>query len=172
MKPCIACVVFGCIVLASSLSAFGGEEKIPLSEVPRSVVETIKLKYAKAKMLGFERDDEGGQLTYEVKIRDGKRSLEVSCAPDGKILAEEERIALSAMPDEVVEALRASAKYGDWTLRQVERVVLEEKDDAPTYELQVAKDGASAELVFTASGSLIESEGHQAPVDARPVQKK
>ena len=151
-------IVAGMALLALCGVSTAEEKKIKEGEVPRPVLEKIRKKYPTAKMTGFEVEIEGGKSSYEVKIADGAKQMEIVCSPDGKIVAEEEKIAIDAVPDKVRRTLLRHARYGAWTIQHAERVILAEKMDAPTYELKVGKGGASAELVFTADGTLTRTE--------------
>ena len=133
-------VSFG--VLALSGVAFAEEKQIAETEVPRPVIEKVKKKYPTAKMTGFEVETENGKSAYEVKLADGAKQLEVVCSADGKILAEEEKIAMDAVPQKVRDALKRNPKYGAWSVQHAERVILDEKVDAPTYEIKVV-DGTT-----------------------------
>jgi len=158
------------VVLISVLGMSGGasaeEKKIAESGVPKPVIEKVKKKYPAAKLTSFELENENGKSSYEVKLTDGKKELEVVCSPDGKILAEEEKIAADAVPDVVLQALKSNAKFGTWTLETAERVVFAEKVDAPSYELKVVKGKLRAELVFTGDGKLTKTE------ESAPQEKK
>jgi hypothetical protein len=144
--------------LALSSAAFAEEKKVAESEVPKPVIQKVKKKYPTAKMTGFEMETEGGKSSYQVKIADGSKEMEVVCSPDGKIVAEEEKIGIEAVPEKVRQALKSNAKYGSWTVHHAERVILDEKTDAPTYEIKVVKGTTGAELVFTTEGKLTKTE--------------
>src|SRR4051812_21563396 len=130
-------IVAGLAVLALCGAASAEEKKIQESEVPKPVIATVKAKYPTAKMTGFELENESGKSSYEVKIADGTKLMEVVCSPDGKIVAEEEQIAFDAVPEKIRHALKRNAKYGAWTVDHAEKVILDEKADAPTYEIKI-----------------------------------
>jgi uncharacterized membrane protein YkoI len=144
--------------LTFSAAAQAEEKKITEAEVPRAVIEKVKKKYPAAKMTAFELETERGKASYEVKIIDGAKQLEVVCAPDGQILAEEEKIGIDAVPEKVRQALKSSPKYASWKLQHAERVITGEKVDAPIYEIKVTNGNVRAELVFTPDGKLTHSE--------------
>jgi hypothetical protein len=134
------------------------EKVVPESAVPRPVLEKVKRKYPTASRKGFEQETENGAVAYEVKLVDGARRLEVVLAPDGKVLAEEEQIALETVPQKVRDALRTNAKYGTWKVAGVERIVTEERTDAPSYELKLTKGKSRVELVFSGDGQVTKTE--------------
>jgi hypothetical protein len=145
-------------LLSLSSTAAADEKKVKQSDVPKPVIDSVTRKYPGAKLVGFESETEEGKTSYEVKVSDGKRQIEVDCTPDGKIAAEEEKIAFEAVPEKVRQALKASPKYGSWKVRGSERVIRDEKADAPFYELVVENGKGKAELVFAADGRIEKTE--------------
>lgn len=156
--------VFGVLALASA--ALAKDKQITESEVPRPVIERVKRKYPTAKMIAFEQEIENGAPSYEVRLADGPKQLEVVCSPNGRIIAEEEKIVIEVVPDPVRRSLRAHTKYGSWTIREVERVIFDEDTDSPSYELKLAKGAARAALIFSSDGKLMKTE-EQAGHDGR-----
>jgi hypothetical protein len=145
-------------VLALCGLAHAEEKKIQEAAVPKPVIAKVKQKYPNGKLLGFELETEGGKAAYEVKLSDDAKQLEVVLSPDGKILAEEEKIAIEAVPEKVRQALKATPQYGSWTVHHAERVIVDEQADAPSYEIKVVKGTTRAELVFTPDGKLTKTE--------------
>ncbi len=154
MKKIIA--AFATLALAGV--AYAEDQKIQESAVPKPVLEKVKKKYPTAKMTGFELEKENGKSAYEVKLTDGTKQLDVVCSPDGKIVAEEEKIAMDAVPEKVRQALKSNARYGGWTVHHAERVIENEKTESPTYEVAVVKGTTSAELTFAPDGRLTNTE--------------
>lgn len=61
-------------------------ENIPISELPKPVVEALQARFPKAELLKAERETKRGRICFEVKLRhDGKR-YEVDVSPEGKVL--------------------------------------------------------------------------------------
>jgi len=148
------------IALAASLPALhaqAGEQKLQEGEVPRPVIEAVKKKYPKAKMVHFEHEADDGQSVFEIGLESSGGKMEVELSPDGKILEEAVLIATRDLPAEVKKGL-ASSKYVKWTIKHIERVIVEEKADAPTYEVLVADDGGVTELVMDKAGVITKEE--------------
>ena len=127
------------------------------ADVPKAVLEAVKKKYPGASLLGFEREEAAGKVSFEVKleVKQEKKSrrIDVDLAPDGKILCEEEKIAASELPEAVTKGLAAS-KYAMWTIKKTERVVKDEKDADPSFELVVTDAKQKFEVVFDKAGKL------------------
>src|SRR5712692_3059140 len=114
----------------------GAEQDIQRSDVPPAVLEAVQKKYAKARIIGFARENDEGKTTYEVTVEDGGRRSDLLFAPDGKILIEEHQITISELPPAVKKAL-AGSPFARAAVKRVERVIREEKVDDPAYELVV-----------------------------------
>lgn len=155
------------IALAASLPALhaqAGEKRIREGEVPKPVIEAVKKKYPKAKMVHFERETEDGKSVFEIGLESPGEKMEVELSPDGKILEEAVLIATRDLPAEIKKGL-AGSKYVKWTVKRVERVVVEEKADAPNYEVLVADDGGMTELVMDKAGVITNEEPKEGDED-------
>ena len=146
------------IVLVSAV-ALADEKPVKESDVPKPALEAVKKKYPKATAKHFAREEEKGKVVYEVTIDDEGKKIDVTLSPEGKILEEEETIPADALPAEVKSGLDAS-KYKGWTIKKAERIVLEEKDTEPQYEVKVVQSGGEgrAEVKLDKSGKILESE--------------
>jgi hypothetical protein len=136
------------------------EVKVEEKDVPKAVLEAVRKKYPKAKMTGFEKETDKkdkSKVTYEVDIEDGKRKIDIDLTPEGKILAEEETIDPEALPEKVKKGL-AGSKYATWTVKSAERIVKEEKEDDPSYELVVTNGERKFEIVLDKEGKITKEE--------------
>jgi uncharacterized membrane protein YkoI len=135
------------------------EEKIPLDKLPKAVVDAVKAKYPKGELKSAEKEKEDGKTVYEVALKDGEHSIEVTLTPEGTILGIEKVIAAKDLPRAVTEALEA--KYPKAAHKKVEEVI-EFKDgaeQAPVYEvLLVTADNKKYEVVLTAEGKITKVE--------------
>lgn len=61
-----------------------GEEKA--EKLPKPVAEAVKTKFPKAKVVGVEKEDEDGDVVYEVKLKYKSGSLEVTFTPKGGVV--------------------------------------------------------------------------------------
>lgn len=155
------------IVMACALSVAGAagakEVKVGESDVPKAALDAVTKKYPSAKKVTFERETEGAKVTYEVKLVDGARHIDVDVSADGKITAEEETIAPSELPPPVTQALAKSPTYAKWAVKRAERVVKGGESPTTTYEVVVARGKDKAELVFASDGKLVGTETPEKP---------
>lgn len=135
-------------------AAPAAETVIKASEVPQPVMASVKKKYPKAALKGFEKEQDKGQLFYEIKLQDGRRRIEVKLSPDGKIQQEEEVIGDRELPRAVLDAFRAS-EYGSLKIKQIERVITSENAAQPGYELEVRRGALTIELLYDGAGKLL-----------------
>ena len=157
IKPLCATTI-GLILCLSISSASASEKKLALAAVPKAVVAALKHKYTVADdQLQFAEEKEHGKISYEVVVKVDGRVIEVELSPAGKIVAEEERIKPEELPAAVTQAIAAS-KHAGATIKGAERVILDEKVDAPNYEVVVEESGKKLELKFDATGKLVEEE--------------
>ena len=63
------------------------EESVSESELPQSVRDTLAAKYPKGAMKKIERLTRDTMVTYEVHLIDGKKSVSLELASDGKIIS-------------------------------------------------------------------------------------
>ncbi|MDB5348800.1 MAG: hypothetical protein JWN86_47 [Planctomycetota bacterium] len=130
------------------------EEKVPLKDVPKAVLDAVKAKFPKAEILGAEKEVEKGKTTFELELKDAGKTLSVSLKPDGTILEIETTIAVKDLPKKVSGAV--VAKYPKGTIKSAEMVTVGEKT---TYEVVVTLAGKEPrELVLDPDGKILEDE--------------
>jgi len=157
------------VVFGAALGARADEQKVKESDVPKAVIDSVKKKYPKATLEGFEKETKKDKVLYEINIKDGERKIDVELSDAGKILSEEETISKDALPDAVKKGL-ADSKYGKWDVKLVEKVVHDEKADDATYELVVTNGEQKFEIVFDKSGKLTKEE--EKKLKKKPEAKK
>ena len=138
---------------ALGASAQAGEKKLKQADVPKPVMTTLAAKYPGAKWKGFGTEEENGATIYEAEFTQGKNDVSVDVSVDGKILAEETVIAAADLPAPVKGGIDAS-KYKTWKRVKAEKVIEEEKTDAPKYEVMVENKGSKFELVLDKDGKI------------------
>jgi hypothetical protein len=65
------------------------EEKLTAVTIPTEIVRVVTTDMPKAKILGGEKTTKGSEVTYEVKIKAGKKMGKVVVSADGKIIKKE-----------------------------------------------------------------------------------
>jgi DNA-binding beta-propeller fold protein YncE len=124
------------------------EKPIDEAHVPNAVFGAFKKAYPHAHVLGWVQEGD----SYEAKVEDGSRKLEVEYAEDGSLKEIEEQVAIEAVPENVRRA--AASKYAHATILHCVKQTKAGHEAAPRYEL-VLKDGDKGVwLLFEQDGTL------------------
>lgn len=144
--------VFGLGVLAASARA--DEEKIPLSKVPKAVIDAFKGKFPEAKINTAIKEEEDGKTVYEIESTLNGLAVDCVLKPDGEFVEIEKQIKADALPAAVADALKT--KYPNATWSKIEEVT---KGDKVSYEVVVKKaDGKSVGVALDTTGKVLEEE--------------
>jgi hypothetical protein len=65
------------------------EEKLTTENIPAEIVKAVTTDMPKAKIVRGEKTTKGSEVTYEVKIKAGKKTGKVILSADGKIIKKE-----------------------------------------------------------------------------------
>ena len=153
----ITVVAVGLFMCAGA--APGGEEKVPLDKLPQAVVDAVKAKFPKAKLVSAGKEEEDGKTVYEVAIKNEKQSIEVTLTPKGKIIEIEKQIAAKDLPKAVADALEA--KYPKATYKMIEEIikVKDDKEKLEYYEvLLVTAQNKKLEVAVAPDGKITKTE--------------
>jgi uncharacterized membrane protein YkoI len=146
------------IVGGFATTALAKDREIKQSEVPAAVMKAVNTQYPNAKPSKFSTETEKGKPIYEVKLDVGGKSTELSVAPDGTVVSEEQVIDVSELPDSVKSSL-SSSSYAKAKILRAEK---ELKGGATRYEVLVEEKGKKSEVVFDAGGKLVKHEEKKA----------
>lgn len=130
-----ATVALCLVVFAAPLRA--DEEKVPLDKAPRAVLGAAKKRFPKAEVVGVSKETEDGKTVYEVEMRQGGKTTDVTLTPEGKIVLIEQEIDAKDLPEAVSGALRM--KYPKASYKIVEAVykVAGGKEALDFYEVEL-----------------------------------
>src|SRR5688572_11276513 len=106
MRGFVARLGAGAVLAVLVLTAAAGAgERVPLHKVPTPVLDTVRARFKDARIAATEREREGGRLVYEVTIRYGGHTIDVTLTPEGTMLLIEKEIAVRDLPQPVLDAL-------------------------------------------------------------------
>src|SRR5258708_6616937 len=71
------------------------ETKLPLDQVPKVVVDSVKAKFPGAELKAASKETENGKTSYEVSITFKTAKIDLLLTPEGKITAIEKVISES-----------------------------------------------------------------------------
>ena len=149
-----AITALGLLVVATGARA--DEEKIPLDDVPRAVIDAVKVKFPDAKIKKAVKEEEDGTTVYELSFTHEDKDYKVEAKADGTIIAVEREIAVSDLPEAVVKGVKA--KYPDAKIEKAEEVT-EGLNLKVTYEIEIeTAEKKELEITLDASGSILKTE--------------
>jgi hypothetical protein len=166
--------VFCCAMLTFSTAALAEDKDLTESDVPKVVLDKVHAKYKAAKLVGFKQTTKEGKPSYELKVANGDKQLEVVCYADGTIRSEADKVAIDAVPAKPRAAWQADAKYGKWTLHHAEHVIRFEKANDPHWKIKATKGDKMVKLEYDATGKqiLAEEKDWHPKADGRAKPKK
>jgi hypothetical protein len=148
-------VAVSAVLVVTAVMATADEQKLALDKLPQGVVDAVKAKFPKAKLVEAAKEVEGGKTVFEVSIKNGKRNIDVTVSAEGKILTIEKEISIKNLPKAVKEAF--DAKYPNATVTLVEEI--SKPDTVAAYELViVTASSQNLEVSFDPQGKFLAEE--------------
>jgi len=138
----------------STTCLYAAEKAVSRAELPAAVQKTAQEQSKGATIRRFVKDNEDGQLEYEMEMVANGHSKDVSIAPDGRLLEVEEQVALSQLPAKVEGSLQGKAGKG--VITKVESITKNGKLVA--YEAQVRTNGRHSEIQVGPGGETLSHE--------------
>jgi len=144
-------ILFSALLATLVLPVFSAQaKKIPLSEVPPSVITSLKERHPEAKIIKVEEEHHFTLKLYEVKFKLHGEKYEILYNPQGKYFGFEEDIHISDLPKAVVDKLKKTFKK--LTIEKAEKI--ESPDGRIEYEIDVNGDGEEWEMIMGPKGKI------------------
>jgi uncharacterized membrane protein YkoI len=155
MQRFITAAGMAALILSFWTSSAGAEEeKVPVDQLPKAVVDAVKAKFPGAELQGAEKEDADGKTIYEVSLKHKGSKYDISLTPEGKIVEIEKTIAARDLPAAVTKGL--DQKYPKATIELAEEITV---DDKLKYEvLIVTADKKKLEVVLDSTGKILKEE--------------
>ena len=134
------------------------EEKIPLKDVPKAVLDALKAKFPAGEMKGAGKETEDDETIYEITLVDRGKHIDVSVDEEGEIEEVETEIAAGDLPKPVAESLHA--KYPEATIRKAEEIVeIEDGEETKSFEVVVVTGAKKTfEVKLSPGGKILTEE--------------
>jgi hypothetical protein len=129
------------------------EKRLKKAEVPQAVLSAFEKAYPKATVKGYSREPKDGTTAYEVESMEGKTHRDILYAADGTVLAIEEGMAVSDLPEEVRAAVKR--EYPKGSIASAEKLT---KGEATEYEVILKHGKTKTEVRLDPSGKVLEKE--------------
>lgn len=158
MKLCSTVTGLAAALVLASLPASvrAGEEKeetVAWSQVPQKVQQAVKAYAAETDIKKIEKSEDDGEAAYEFELEKAGQKSEVKLSSNGELLATEEAVALSDIPEAALKTIQAQAAGGK--ILSTEKVTTKGK---VAYEALIEKDGKKTEIKVKAKGKLVKKE--------------
>jgi hypothetical protein len=134
------------------------EVKVPLKDVPKVVLDSIKAKFPRAELTEATKEIEDGKTTYEIALKDGGHAVDVAATADGKITEIETTIDAKALPAKVTAAL--TDKYPKATIKKAEEIVeINDGTETKCFEVVLMTTAEkSVEVKMSPDGKILKEE--------------
>ena len=150
-----ACLLTG--LTAFSTGAHADEEKIPLKDVPKAVLDAVKAKFPKAEIKGAEKEVEDGETLYEIETELDEHDVDLALKANGTIMEIEKEIAVKDLPKPVTDAI--AAKHPKAKIEKAEEILeFEDGKEMKSYEVAVEVGEKDMELKITPDGKILKAK--------------
>lgn len=147
-------ILAGCVVCCAWARV--DETKLPLDQVPKVVMDSVKAKYPGAELKEAAKETENGKTSYEVSLTFKNSKIDLLLTPEGKITSVEKVVAEADLPKAVAATLKS--KYPQATIKLAEE--LSDGDDKiSAYEMiLVLADKKVVEVKIDLTGKVVNEE--------------
>jgi hypothetical protein len=151
------------VLVALAAPARADEEKVPLDKAPTAVVEAAKKRFPKAEVVGVSKETENGKTVYEVELKQGGKTTDVTLTPEGVITLIEQQIDAKDLPKAVSGALEQKYPKAAYKLVEAVYAVKGGKESIDFYELLLATtDKKELEVQVLPDGKIKNEEEKKA----------
>src|SRR5262245_22463220 len=113
-----AAVLAGLVLVATVSSAREkAKDRLDLSKIPNVLMDALKVKFPKPEVTKWTKEIEGGNVIYDIELKQEGRKCEAGTKEDGTILNFEKEIATRDLPAAVTKAVEK--KYSKATLKEI-----------------------------------------------------
>jgi hypothetical protein len=142
--------------LAISVATLGlaADKRLTKKELPAAVQKAADEQSKGATVIGYSSEVENGKTEYEVKLKVGDHTKDVSFDGSGQLLEIEEEVAFAGLPKNVQDGLKTAAGTG--TLGKVES--LTKRGKIVAYEAKLTTNGKRSEVQVGPKGEKLNHE--------------
>ena len=110
---CAVAVLTGLIMLVSGSAIRADEKKIPLSEVPKKVLDAVKARFPGAELKDAAKEVQDDETSYEIGMLNAGKRITVSVDDEGEIEEIETVLAVATFPRSSADAVTGKFPEGD-----------------------------------------------------------
>lgn len=150
LQSCL--LLFGTLLLSPFITpAQDSEKQVRMKDLPPAVQKTVQEQSQGAKLKGLAREVKKGEIAWEAELLINGHTKDLLIAPDGKVIAVEEEVALSAVPAAVKAEIEKQAGKGRIT--RVETIT--KNGTLEYYEAALRTGRKTREIKVSPEGKLI-----------------
>lgn len=142
----VAAFTFGIVAVPAAKEG----KKLTEKDLPPTVLAAFQKAYPKATIAGVDKEKEGGKMVFEIESVDGTIHRDLLYAPDGKVIAIEESVAIDQLPEAVRNAVTKEFPQGK--IEKAEKVM---RGAELKYEFLVQSGETTHEVVIDPSGKVL-----------------
>ena len=128
-------------------------QRVTLADLPAAVHTTIDREMPGAEIKLIEKEEEHGNVVYDVEAKFKGKDVEMDIASDGKVLTREESVPFASLP----AAVRVAAEKDFGGTKDLD-ASKEGENGRTFYEVEGKKAGQKAALKFTEDGRQAEKD--------------
>jgi uncharacterized membrane protein YkoI len=122
-----------------------------LARQPASVQKTIRAQVGDGRLRSINKEDDDGDITYDVEMVRGGRTRSFTVGTDGELLDTE--VFLEELPAALQQAIKR--KIGSATLGEIDK---SGEDDETNYNVEMIGGGKTRSFTLDAAGKLTDEE--------------
>ncbi|MBU0985208.1 MAG: PepSY-like domain-containing protein, partial [candidate division Zixibacteria bacterium] len=148
----LAALVTLVLLVVCGTAAAGDHDTAQDVKAPEAVLKAFRTAYPDLVIVSVDKDDDDGQVVYELETRKGDRDVDYVYRADGTLIQVEEEIPVAELPDVVRKAVEKA--YPDSELDEAEKITR-----GPVIEFEVVAEVGETEyeVLLSADGKIISS---------------
>jgi hypothetical protein len=160
MKNSVFAIV-GFVLLVFISAGRCDEKKIPLSDVPKVVLDAVKARFTSAELKAAEKSVEDDETTFEISLTTAGKRVTVSVDDEGEISEIEREVAVAGLPKPVADAIAAT--FAKATIKKAEELVeIDDGKEEKSYEVELSTaSGETREVKFKPNGEIEDTEADE-----------
>jgi uncharacterized membrane protein YkoI len=132
-----------------AVSPLAAEKKVKLESLPAAVQAAVKEQTQGATLVGVSKEKEKGKTVYEIEMKVGGKTRDLTVDAAGQIVLDEVEVEISTIPAAAREAIEKKAASGK--IKLVEKIT---QAGSVRYEAQVEKGRKTSEFTVNADGTV------------------
>jgi uncharacterized membrane protein YkoI len=149
----------GVVVLAAGAGARAQEAEIPVSQVPKPVMDSARAKFPGATVREAAKETEDGKTVFELSLTHENHRMDVTFEANGTLVLVETEVPEAELPAVVTRAAREKYPHAKIDLAESVKKGPAVKKDVDYYELHMTTaDKKKVEVEVDGTGKVLNTE--------------